>query len=274
MAGQGTDGGRDAIIPRCTLAEGVNIQSGMSDAKQIKTAVKETYAAVAEGKRCCGTDLTELRTDAGGYTKEEIASLPEGAALGLGCGNPTRIAAIDPGMTVLDLGSGAGVDVFLAAQKVGPTGRVIGVDMTESMLEKARANAAAGGYANVDFRFGEIESLPVENGSVDVILSNCVLNLVPDKDRAFAEAFRVLKPGGRIQISDMVTTGEMPAEVRDSMEQWTGCIAGALDRDVYLEKIRRAGFSRVDVVDEFAYDQYKAGNFAALSISVIATKPQ
>lgn len=246
----------------------------MNEPKEIKSAVRQIYAEVAEGKRCCSTDLTELRNGAGGYTKEEIASLPEGAALGLGCGNPTRIASIEPGMTVLDLGCGAGVDVFLAAQKVGPSGRVIGLDMTASMLEKARANAAAGGYANVDFRLGEIEKLPVETGTVDVILSNCVLNLVPDKDRAFTEAYRVLKPGGRIQISDMVTRGVMPSDVRNSMEQWTGCIAGALDRDVYLEKIRRAGFARVEVVDEFAYDAYKADNFAALSISLIATKPQ
>ena len=160
----------------------------------------------------------------------------------------------------------------MAAGQVGPSGRLIGVDMTESMLEKARANAAAGGYTNVDFRLGEIENLPVESGTVDVIISNCVINLVPDKDRASAEAYRVLQPGGRIQISDMVITGQMPEAVQRNMEAWTGCISGALNREVYLDKVRRAGFSQVEVVDEFAYDAYKTEQFAALSISVVATK--
>jgi ubiquinone/menaquinone biosynthesis C-methylase UbiE len=144
--------------------------------------------------------------------------------------------------------------------------------MTESMIEKARANAAAGGYSNVEFRQGEIEHLPVESGSVDVIISNCVINLAPDKSKVFAEAYRVLKRGGRMQISDMVTRGEVPAEVRRDVEKWTGCIAGAPDRDQYLEMIRRAGFSQVDVTQEFAYDAYKTETFAALSIGVIATK--
>ncbi|MBI3697329.1 MAG: arsenite methyltransferase [Acidobacteria bacterium] len=247
----------------------------MKTEAEIKEAVKQRYAEVATGQSCCTSDLTQLRQDCGcggGYTEEEMASLPEGAALGLGCGNPTKILPLEPGMTVLDLGCGAGVDVFLAAGRVGPSGRVIGVDMTESMLEKARANAAAGGYTNVDFRLGEIENLPVESGTIDVIISNCVINLVPDKDRAFAEAYRVLKPGGRIQISDMVTRGQMPEAVQRNMEAWTGCISGALDREVYLEKVRRAGFSQVEVVDEFAYDAYKTEQFAALSIGVVATK--
>ncbi|HYM10160.1 MAG TPA: arsenite methyltransferase, partial [Bryobacterales bacterium] len=235
-------------------------------------AVKQAYTQVAEGQRCCTTDLTELRGDGGGYTAEEMASLPAGAALGLGCGNPTRLAPIAPGTTVLDLGCGAGVDVFLAAQKVGPGGRVIGVDMTESMLEKARANAAAGGYTNVEFRLGEIESLPVESGTVDVILSNCVINLAPDKERVFAEAYRVLKPGGRLQVSDMVIEGEMPESVQRDMEKWAGCLSGAIGRDVYLEKLRQAGFAHVEIADQFAYDQYKTETFAALSISVLASK--
>ena len=239
---------------------------------EIKEAVKQAYSEVAEGKRCCTTDLTQLRQDGGGYSSEEIAALPEGAALGLGCGNPTKISSLEPGMTVLDLGSGAGVDVFLAAQKVGPSGRIIGVDMTESMIEKARANARAGGYANVEFRMGEIENLPVDSGTVDVIISNCVINLAPDKDKVFAEAYRVLKPGGRMQISDMVTQGEVPEEVRRDVEKWAGCISGALDRDLYLEKMRRSGFRRVEVVDQFAYDAYKTDTFAAMSISVVATK--
>ena len=244
----------------------------MKTEAEIKDAVKKAYAEIAEGERSCCSDLTQLRRDSGGYTQEEIAALPEGASLGLGCGNPTKIVALEPGMAVLDLGSGAGVDVFLAAKNVGPAGRVIGVDMTEAMVEKARANAAAGGYTNVEFRQGEIESLPVEDGSIDVIISNCVINLAPDKGRVFAEAYRVLKPGGRMQISDMVTEGAMPESVRRDMEKWAGCLSGALDREVYLDLIRRAGFTRVEVVDQFAYDAYKASSFAALSISVVATK--
>src|SRR5262249_27354362 len=161
----------------------------------------------------CTTDLTQIGPDGPAYSAEEMALLPEGAALGLGCGNPTRILPLEPGMTVLDLGSGAGIDVFLAARKVGPSGRVIGVDMTESMIEKARVNAAAGGFTNAEFRLGEIESLPAESGSVDVIISNCVINLAPDKDKVFAEAYRVLKPGGRIQISDIVTEGDVPDSI-------------------------------------------------------------
>jgi arsenite methyltransferase len=244
----------------------------MNRETEIKEAVKQAYTEVAEGRRCCTTDLTELRLDRGGYTAEEMASLPAGAAMGLGCGNPTSLAPIGPGMTVLDLGCGAGVDVFLAARKAGPGGRVIGVDMTESMLQKARSNAAAGGYTNVEFRLGEIESLPVESGTVDVILSNCVINLAPDKDRVFAEAYRVLKPGGRLQVSDMVTEGAMPQSVQRDMEKWAGCLAGAIDRDVYLEKLRQAGFAQVEIAGQFAYDQYKSDTFAALSISVVARK--
>lgn len=239
---------------------------------EIKDLVRQAYKEVAEGQRCCTTDLTQLRCDGGGYTEEELAALPAGAALGLGCGNPTRLAPMQTGMTILDLGSGAGVDVFLAARKVGPTGRVIGVDMTEAMIEKARANAAAGGYTNVEFRLGEIENLPVESGTIDVIISNCVINLAPDKDKVFAEAYRVLKPGGRLQISDMVTRGEVPESIRRDAEKWAGCISGALDREVYLEKVRRAGFAQVEVVEEFPYDAYRSEDFAAVSISVVATK--
>ncbi len=244
----------------------------MNSETEVKQAVKQAYAAVARGERCCTTNLTQLGHDGPAYSAEEMASLPEGAALGLGCGNPTRILPIEPGMTVLDLGSGAGIDVFLAARKVGPAGGVIGVDMTDTMVEKARANAAAGGFTNVEFRLGEIEKLPVESGSVDVILSNCVINLAPDKDQVFAEAFRVLKPGGRIQISDIVTEGEVPESIRRDFEKWAGCISGALDREVYLDKLRRAGFKAVDVIDQLAYEAYKTDTFAALSISLVATK--
>jgi len=246
----------------------------MTQEIEIKDQVRKVYGEVAKGERCCSIDLTQLRCDGGGYTAEEIASLPEGASLGLGCGNPTRLAAIEPGMTVLDLGSGAGVDVFLAAGRVGAGGRVIGVDMTQAMIDKARANAASGGYGNVEFRLGEIESLPVESGAVDVILSNCVINLAPDKRKVFAEAYRVLKPGGRLQISDIVTRGQMPEAVRRDLEKWAGCLAGAKDRDEYLEMIRQAGFAPVEVAQEFEYDAYRGPEFAALSISVVATKPR
>ena len=186
---------------------------------------------------------------------EELAHVPEDAFMGLGCGNPTALADLKEGETVLDLGSGGGIDVFLAAVKVGLSGKAIGVDMTPKMVELATRNAQAGGFANVEFRLGEIEDLPVEDNSVDAIISNCVINLSPDKLRVFKEAYRVLKPGGRIMVSDIVTDGELPEEVRQDPEAWAGCIAGAMDRGDYLEAIRRAGFERVEVVGEQAYDE-------------------
>ncbi len=243
----------------------------MKTHSEIRNAVKAAYSEIATGKRCCAADLSQ-RCHTDSYTEEELAGLPPGAILGLGCGNPTRLLRLEQGMTVLDLGSGAGVDVFLAAQKVGPQGFVIGVDMTEAMIERARANAEAGGYRNVQFRLGGIENLPVEDGSVDVVVSNCVINLAPDKDRVFAEAYRVLKPGGRLQVSDMATRGEAPASIRENMEKWTGCIAGALDRNVYLNKLRAAGFSEVEVLEEWDYDAYRTRDFALLSITVSAVK--
>jgi len=260
---------RHKVVPVEALEKKENT---MKTEAEIHESVRQAYSQIAEGKRSCCTDLTQLRDDGGGYTAEEIASLPDGAALGLGCGAPGRLAPLEEGMTVLDLGSGAGVDVFLAAQKVGPQGRVIGVDMTGGMIEKARANAAAGGYANVEFRLGQIEKMPVESGSVDVILSNCVINLAPDKGKVFSEAHRVLKPGGRMQISDVVTRGTAPEELRGDVEKWTGCIAGAMDREQYLETIRQAGFRRVTVEQEWAYDACRTETFAALSISVVAEK--
>jgi arsenite methyltransferase len=243
----------------------------MKTDSEIKNAVKETYSEIAMGKKCCTADLSQ-RCRNGAYTQEEMAALPPGALLGLGCGNPARLLRLEQGMTVLDLGSGAGGDAFLAARKVGPEGFVIGVDMTEAMIERARANAEAGGYGNVQFRLGDIENLPVDDSSIDVIVSNCVINLAPDKGRVFAEAYRVLKPGGRLQVSDVVTRGEAPAHIRESVENWTGCIAGALDRNVYLNHLRAAGFSGVEVVEEWEYDAYRTKDFAALSITVSAVK--
>ncbi|MFI5386384.1 MAG: arsenite methyltransferase [Fimbriimonadales bacterium] len=223
-----------------------------TDAAQIKETVKERYAQVAEGTACCGslcgcTDNAEGLALAFGYSEADLAALPEGANLGLSCGNPQAVAALKSGEVVLDLGSGAGFDCLIAARKVGPTGRVIGVDMTDAMLEKARSNGAKTGLTNVEFRKGEIEALPVEDTSVDVVISNCVLNLVPDKDRAFREIYRVLKPGGRLAVSDMAWAVEPPAEVRSNLEALVGCIGGALVLADYVERLKRAGFDRVEV---------------------------
>jgi ubiquinone/menaquinone biosynthesis C-methylase UbiE len=249
-----------------------------TDSETIKKAVERHYAAIARGelKSCCNTakaaeNLYNIAT-AKGHNPVELATLPEGADLGLGCGDPTADADLAPGQTVLDLGSGAGVDCFLAARGVGPTGHVIGVDMTDAMLEKARANAQRGGFANVEFRKGEIENLPVESTSVDRIISNCVINLAPDKARVFAEAYRVLKPGGQILVSDIVSFGDVPASIRVDLEQWAGCVAGALDREEYLQVIRRVGFSSVSVLKEVAYDYLRGQDHGFASVTVRAVK--
>ncbi len=243
----------------------------MASEQDIKRAVKEAYTKVAQGAGCCGTaeggssgsHLAQI-----GYSPGELAALPEGVVCAAsGCGNSTALAELRAGEVVLDLGSGAGVDALLAAQRVGPAGRVIGVDMTEAMVERARANALKLG--NVEFRLGEIEALPVEDGSVDVVISNCVINLSPDKDAVFREAFRALRPGGRLMISDMVTRGELPEEIRKNLESWAGCVAGALDQDAYLQKIRDAGFREVEVVQESG----PLGGSPVYSIAVRAAKP-
>jgi arsenite methyltransferase len=222
------------------------------ESTQIKAAVIEQYGRVAKGEATCGslcgcTDNAEGLAITFGYSAAELATLPDGANLGLSCGNPQAVAAMKPGETVLDLGSGAGFDCFLAARRVGPSGLVIGVDMTDAMLEKARANAEKAGLANVEFRKGDIEALPVEDDSVDIAISNCVLNLVPDKDRAFREIHRVLRPGGRLAVSDMAWRTEPAASVRDDLEAMVGCIGGALVLDDYVTRLRRAGFARVEV---------------------------
>jgi len=188
-----------------------------------------------------------------GYTMNELARVPADAFMGLGCGNPTAMADLKEGETVLDLGSGGGIDAFLAAIRVGPSGRIIGVDMTLEMVELANRNAREGGFDNVEFRLGEIEDLPVEDDSIDAVISNCVINLSPDKSRVFNEACRVLKPGGRMLVSDIATAGALPEDVRNDPDAWTGCIAGAMDRDDYLVAIREAGFRDVNLVDELAY---------------------
>ena len=225
---------------------------------KIKKRVREGYARIARKKgACCEPavccDRTEMNRDISrkiGYSEEELRSIPEGANLGLGCGNPVALASLRRGETVLDLGSGPGLDCFLAASKVGKEGRVIGVDMTPDMIDKARVNAKEGEYENVEFRLGEIENLPVADGSIDVIISNCVINLSPNKRRVFKEAFRVLKPGGRIMISDIVLLKELPEILQRSVEAYVGCLSGAVEKDEYMEAIKDAGFQEVQITGE------------------------
>jgi len=215
----------------------------------VRAQVSEGYArVVTQGNSCCGGGTPVLADDFAriiGYTPAELSALPDGANLGLGCGNPTAIGALRPGDTVLDLGSGAGIDVFVAAKKVGPSGRVIGVDMTDEMLERARDNAREGGFSNVEFRKGIIEQLPVEDATVDVVMSNCVINLSPEKERVFAEIARVLRPGGRVMVSDIVLDAELPPEVRENLEAYIGCVAGAVLREEYEAAMKAAGLRNV-----------------------------
>jgi SAM-dependent methyltransferase len=198
---------------------------------------------------CCGSADPDASLDLG-YDPKDLTAVPEGANLGLGCGNPVALAALKPGETVLDLGSGAGFDAFLAAQRVGPEGRVIGVDMTPEMIARATSLARKHGYGNVEFRQGDIEALPVDDASVDVILSNCVVNLAPDKAKVFREALRVLKPGGRLQVSDLVLARPLPEALLQDMDAYAACISGAMLKDDYLAAIRAAGFEGVTVVSE------------------------
>jgi arsenite methyltransferase len=229
------------------------------DEKNIKEIVKEGYGKIAKqgssccvpANSCCGTtDRTQDISKKIGYSEEELKTVPEGANLGLGCGNPVALASLREGETVLDLGSGAGFDCFLAANIVGKNGKVIGVDMTPEMIEKAKENAKKGKYENVEFRLGEIEKLPVADNSADVIMSNCVINLSPDKAKVFKEAFRVLKPGGRLMISDIVLLRELPKVVKESIEAYIGCLSGAIRKEEYLRNIEAANFQDIKVVDE------------------------
>jgi arsenite methyltransferase len=223
----------------------------------VKDFVKQRYSEIArqEASCCCSCDSSSRDTAHQiGYTDDDLNAIPEEASMGLGCGNPVAQASLQEGETVLDLGSGGGIDVFLAAKKVGPGGKVIGIDMTQIMIEKARSLAATHGYENVEFRLGEIEHLPVDNESIDVIISNCVINLAPDKAKVFNEASRVLKSGGRILISDLVTEGELPPEVKKNFDAWACCIGGALEKNQYLTTIQNAGFTNVHIVKEATYD--------------------
>lgn len=255
---------------------------------QIRQQVRARYGEIARsasrgcgcGPSCCDAAADGTNPITLGYSTADVESVPEGAEMGLGCGNPTALAAIQPGETVLDLGSGGGFDCFLAAQRTGPTGRVIGVDMTPEMISKARANAARGGYTSVEFRLGEIENLPVADASVDLILSNCVINLSPDKPRVFAEAFRVLKPGGRLAVSDIVALRPIPPELQADLAAHVGCVAGAATVAEVEAMLKAAGFVEVRVAVKEASRAFinqwgpgwQAGDYLA-SADITARKP-
>jgi ubiquinone/menaquinone biosynthesis C-methylase UbiE len=271
-------------------------------ARDIRRVVRERYGGIARGdkscrgasKTCCGSVSPESISVSIGYTNTDTKAVPEGANMGLGCGNPVALASLREGETVLDLGAGGGFDCFLAAKRVGKTGNVIGVDMTPEMLEKARANATKGKYANVEFRLGEIENLPVADRSVDVVISNCVINLSPDKGRVFKEAYRVLRKGGRLMVSDIVLKKELPKMIKKLEELYTGCIAGAMMKGDYITTIEAAGFREVSIVKESKYsmdpildnpkvkaeikrlrirkEDLKSAQDSALSVNVFAVK--
>jgi SAM-dependent methyltransferase len=213
-----------------------------------RAEVRRHYAQAARGS-CCGATDAE-RSARLGYSRQELASIPAEADLGLGCGNPTALAELKEGETVVDLGSGGGIDCFLAARRVGAEGRVIGVDMTPPMIERAREAADQAGFQNVEFRLGEIEHLPVADRSADVVISNCVINLSPDKRQTFREAYRILKDGGRLAVSDIVLLEELPSHLQESMELYASCVAGAMTKQEYLDCIREAGFKNIEVEAE------------------------
>jgi arsenite methyltransferase len=256
----------------------------MNNPSEIKDHVRAEYGQAARQARngkpsCCGTGSL-LEGDAldpitgNLYGTDETSGLPaEAVRASFGCGNPTALATIQPGETVLDLGSGGGIDVFLSARRVGPTGKVYGLDMTDEMLALARENQQKAGVLNVEFLKGDIEQMPLPDNSVDVIISNCVINLSPDKDQVFKEAFRVLKPGGRLAVSDIVVRGTMPQEIRHSVELWAGCVAGALEEAVYLAKLQQAGFEQTSIEPTRIYSANDAREFlmgAGLNVETVA----
>jgi len=251
------------------------------DTQRVKNAVKDKYASIAIsaspccGPSCgCGTDSGIAgRVSMNDLYQEVDQKVREAADLGLGCGTPAAVADIQPGMTVLDLGSGAGIDVFVASRQVGKTGRVIGVDMTQEMIDRAEANRRKLMIDNVEFRLGEIEHLPVASSSVDRILSNCVINLVPDKRAAFTEMFRVLRPGGTFTVSDIVSVGKIPEKIRNDMLEWAGCVGGALEKDEYLSLVAEAGFVDLHLSAEKPYQLDASLPFGLRSITLSASRP-
>ena len=270
----------------------------MDDKLKIREIVKEKYGAIAlkTDKKascscCCGGDVSDAEiytTFSQDYSR--LDGYMKDADLGLGCGIPTDAVNLQPGDTVVDLGSGAGNDVFIARRIVGPEGKVIGIDMTESMIERARENARKLGAANVDFRLGDIENMPIEDNTADVVVSNCVINLVPDKLKAFQEIYRILKPKGRFGISDIVITGKLPAKIQSAAEMYAGCVAGALNKDAYLGIVAEAGFTNISLKKEKVYaipdsillqylsqqelDEFKNSGAQILSITVYGEKPE
>ena len=227
------------------------------DGKKIKEIVRKGYGMIAKtNSSCCGPSCSCGAAGSGkkiskgiGYSEKDISSVPDGANLGLGCGNPVAFASLGKGEIVLDLGSGAGFDCFIAAKKVGEKGKVIGVDMTPEMVKKAKSNALKGGYGNVEFRLGEIENLPVEDNSVDTVISNCVINLSPEKTKVFKEIYRVLKPGGRFMISDLVLLRPLPKKILDSVPGYVGCVSGAVLKNKYMDIIKKTGFKKIMIMD-------------------------
>jgi len=247
--------------------------------KEIKDFIKDRYSKIAVGEEsycscCSGVDLVIEQAKSAGYSLKDLKSIPEDAVFGLGCGNPTALAELKEGETVLDLGSGGGIDEFLAANKVGDSGKVIGVDMTEEMIGTATKNAEEGKYKNVEFKLGEIENLPIENDFIDVIISNCVINLTPDKLAAYKEAFRVLKHRGRILVSDLVIESKIPEDIRRSFQAWSDCIAGAMEKQSYLDTIKDAGFSDVEIVEQHYFtepnmDERLVGKITSIQVKAI-----
>ncbi len=270
---------------------------------KVRRIVRERYASIARGSAscctpvssCCGGGGAESISRSLGYSETELSDAPRGANMGLGCGNPLAIEALNPGETVIDLGAGGGFDCFLAAKTVGETGKVIGVDMTPEMVEKARENAAKGNYDNVEFRLGEIENLPAADNTADAVISNCVINLSPDKAKTFREAFRVTKPGGKLMVSDIVLTRELPEAVKNSPQAYSACVSGAINKNDYLQLIGDAGFAEVKIVESAPFkvetividaatkslldemkitpEQLKSIEGTVLSIKVRAVKP-
>lgn len=250
----------------------------------IKEVVKERYANLArdassgQAAECCGTDCCGPEADPDAiltlYTNTETEGLPvEAIAASAGCGNPTALASLKPGETVVDFGSGGGIDCFLAAREVGESGRVIGIDMTEDMVNLANSNARKLGLSNAEFHLADIDNTPLENDTADIIISNCVINLAPDKDSVFQEAFRILKPGGRMMISDMVLVDDIPTEEKEDTANWVACLAGAEMKDVYLGRMRTAGFTDIHVASETRLENDEGWRAGVRSMNIQASKP-
>jgi SAM-dependent methyltransferase len=280
MTNQSETENKSCCAPACCESETESKPLTVSE-DELKSSIREKYGKIAsEGSSCCapncgcGTDdslqtVSLMMNDK--YTSVD-QQIVEAADLGLGCGTPLAFADMEEGMTVLDLGSGAGIDVFLAAKKVGPTGKAIGLDMTNEMLKLARKNKLKLGIENAHFYKGEIEDMPIESNSIDRIISNCVINLVPDKTKAFSEMYRVLKPGGKFTISDIVSIGKIPSLVRKSLELWAGCVAGALDKEEYLGIVSQAGFKNLTIAAEKPYSLSQEISFGLESITLTAEK--